>query len=144
MIWNKEQIARFLEEVAKHSDDPDTRVSCFAVRDDELLAAAPNRLPRGIAATAERLSRPAKYSTIIHAERNLIARCAALGVPLAGATLYMNWRPCVECAQMIIQADFASIACEYGREDTRESETRYGFHMAKELLEEAGVKIEWF
>jgi dCMP deaminase len=39
-----------------------------------------------------------------HAEMNAIANAANLGVGVSGATLYVSYRPCLECTKHIINA----------------------------------------
>ncbi len=46
----------------------------------------------------------------IHAEMNAIIQCAANGVSTHGATVYVNFFPCLNCTKALIQAGI-SVSC---------------------------------
>jgi dCMP deaminase len=71
------------------------------VRSDRLIRSVGyNGFVRGVDDDiASRHERPAKYSWIEHAERNAIYNAARFGVPLTGATCYVNWFPCIDRAR---------------------------------------------
>jgi dCMP deaminase len=123
-----------------HSHDPDTQTGCIAITADGRLLEAANRLADGVVAAPERLSRPAKYAWITHAERVLVYRAAREGISLLGATMYLPWHPCAACAQAIAGAGFSKLVCHAPNLD----DPRWGgeFRIALEILAESGVETE--
>jgi len=53
--------------------------------------------------------RPAKYRWTEHAERNAIFSAARMGVSIVGATMYLPWFPCAECARAIVQSGIGAL-----------------------------------
>lgn len=49
---------------------------------------------------------------VIHAEQNVIASCAKLGIAMNHCILYITHSPCVECAKLIISAGIRRIVFE--------------------------------
>jgi len=69
----------------------------------------------------------------VHAEANAIAQAAKNGINIDGATLYCKMEPCLDCTKLLISAGIKRIV----------SEKRYhGAQESREILEEAGVKVE--
>lgn len=54
--------------------------------------------------------------TVLHAERNIIAKAAKEGISLKGASLFVTMSCCLECALMICQAGIKEV---YYREEYR-------------------------
>jgi dCMP deaminase len=102
-----------------------------------------NALPCGVYdPTGERSSRPEKYGWIEHAERNAIYSAARTGIALAGATMYVELMPCIECARAIIQAGICEVIVSTDRMLHYESEKYSEQHSSAELmLREAGVSV---
>lgn len=125
------------------SDDPDTQTACIIVSRGCIPVRGANRLPGDLAKTPERLTRPAKYSWIQHAERNAITRAADEGVPTCNAVMYLNWFPCSDCATDIVAAGIRELHCDQAAYEARKDDPRYGFAQAMEKLTEAGVRIIW-
>lgn len=68
-----------------------------------------------------------------HAEENTIVHAARFGVPLKGATLYVNMTPCYTCAKMIITAGIKRIVA------------RNDYHagaMSKDMFQKIGIDYE--
>lgn len=40
----------------------------------------------------------------VHAEQNLVAFCAANGIPLLGATVYCTTKPCLDCLKLLVSS----------------------------------------
>jgi dCMP deaminase len=137
------RVRALLRACAMYSDDPDTQTACFVARGEDILIAAANEVPAGVERKPERLTRPAKYRFIGHAERVLIARAARSGISLAGSTMCLNWFPCAECALSIAEAGIAVLVCDRAAYESRKDDSRYGFVEANEILSEAGVRVEW-
>lgn len=67
-----------------------------------------------------------------HAELNVIANSARIGVPLLGATLYCKFAPCYTCAKMIINAGIVRVVA------------LRDYHVSKQtkrIFKEAGIKL---
>src|SRR5690606_29483390 len=47
--------------------------------------------------------------TVLHAERNIIAKAAKEGISLKGSTLFVTMSCCLECALMIYQAGISKV-----------------------------------
>jgi dCMP deaminase len=125
--------------VARMSKDPSSKVGAVAVRDRRILATGFNGFPAGMADDRRLLRREEKYPRIVHAEQNVIAWAAREGVPLAGATLYVEpFHPCPDCAKMIVQAGFADVVHGSGEVPERWIEH---FALAAETLREGGVRV---
>lgn len=94
----------------------------------------------GVSNHDDRLIRPEKYFWSEHAERRAIAEAASKGWPLAGATIYVTWYPCMDCARMIVGCGMAELV--YGREpDLDDPKFGEDFKRVKILLTEAKVKF---
>ena len=68
----------------------------------------------------------------LHAEQNAIITAAKNGVSTEGATIYVNFQPCVICAKMIINAGIKRIVYKGDYPD----------ELSLEMLKEAGVKLD--
>jgi len=92
----------------------------------------------GIKPHAARRERPEKYFWAEHAERMAIQEAARKGFALEGATIYVTWFPCMDCARMIVGCRMKQLV--YGREPDL-SDPRYGedFKRVKTLLNEGRV-----
>ena len=138
-----EHIARVISNTLKESDDPDTQTACVIVTRNASAIAASNGLPAGVEVTAERTTRPRKYVFVMHAERRAICRASKDGLSTERATMYLNWFPCSDCAQAIIEAGISRLVCDKVAYDERYLDPRYGFAEAMEMLREAGIRIDW-
>lgn len=121
-----------------YSHDRSTQNGAVIVSPDgTVLACGANRFPDGVAKTAERLERPAKYSFIEHAERYAILRC---GVTIGGAIMYCPWAPCTDCARAIILAGISELVGHQEIHDKTPERWRESIATANQMLDEAGVK----
>jgi dCMP deaminase len=134
---NKDFI-KIAERYAEASPDPSRKTGCvltrFMIGKEWMMHYGINTFPSGV---TPRLERPEKYTFIEHAERNAIYKCARSGTPIEGATIYLTWFPCVECARAIVCAGIKKLV---GYEPDWE-EQRYGFIEARTILQEGGVEI---
>jgi dCMP deaminase len=65
-----------------------------------------------------------------HAEQNVIAQAARIGVSLDGATLYVHMTPCYACAKMIINS---------GVERVIAGKDYHAGKRSKEVFKDAGI-----
>lgn len=68
-----------------------------------------------------------------HAEQNVIAQAARIGVSLDGATLYVHMAPCYACAKMIINSGISRVVA---------GKDYHGAARSKEVFKDAGVAFE--
>jgi dCMP deaminase len=96
--------------VSSWSKDPSTKVGCvIADSDHAQLSEGFNGFPRGIADDDRLNQREVKYRLIVHAEANAIAAAARNGHGLKGATAYVTFCPCPQCAALLIQAGIVRV-----------------------------------
>jgi len=89
------------------SDDPVTKTGAVIANPslEEAIACGVNHFPKGLKAAKEiRDNRDWKLKHIIHAEPAAIYAAARAGKSTEGATMYMPWVPCTDCAKAIIDA----------------------------------------
>lgn len=94
-----------------NSNDPDTKVGCLIMSGNDVLSVAWNEFPDGVKDTEERRTRPLKYKYTEHAERAAIYDAAKRGVALEGATMYLPYYPCSDCARAIICCGIRELVC---------------------------------
>ncbi len=140
--WD-DRFIRIADEVASWSKDPGTKVGAVLVLDRRIIATGYNGFPHGIEDTVERYqNRETKLGLTVHAEVNAILNAAKHGAVTAGATLYVTFPPCVSCSTAVIQAGVTHVV----RPDlsTAPERWRKSFHEGRNLLLEAGVKVNTF
>jgi dCMP deaminase len=124
---------------ATKSPDPSTQNGAVIVTTDGVSIYDHNRFPDKVKLTRERLERPLKYEFIEHAERNVIYRCAKLGHSTHGATMYVPWFACSDCARAIIQAGIAHVVGHQRMANDTPDRWKESIANAMTMLEEAGV-----
>lgn len=135
--------ARMLRAATQHaqtfSGDSTTKVGALLLKNGTLLAAGANTLARGVAPTADRLARPAKYAWMVHAELNAIADAARRGVAVEGATCAITLYPCATCAKALVQAGIRRIVTV----EPSWGDPTWGheFAVARDVLRESGVHV---
>ena len=136
------------EEAYKNSTDPSTQngaiivISDFPSDNHGARCAGSNHFPRGVREVEERWERPIKYSYVEHAERNAIFNAARLGLPTEGATMYVPWFACADCARAIIQAGIVEVVgdARTNRMMSADCRWRETIEIAYGMFDEAGVK----
>jgi dCMP deaminase len=141
-MTGKQYLLMAYQEATK-SPDPSTQNGAVVVSAGAAgtTVADHNRFPEKVELTRERLERPLKYEFIEHAERNVIYKCARLGIPTHGATMYVPWFACSDCARAIIQAGIAHVVGHQRMADETPDRWRDSIGTAMTMLEEAGVRI---
>jgi dCMP deaminase len=113
------------------------------VKDRRIISTGYNGLPASLSDSLDRYNdRDFKLATIIHAEKNAIFNAAKNGSSSEGATAYVTWPPCSQCASALIQAGVEKVICP----DPKDGPDRWvsNFLLANELLYEAGVKVLYY
>ena len=136
MEWS-DYLMGFAEHAARKSKDV-TQVGAVLVgRNKEVLLTGFNGPPMGVRDLAARRERPTKYLFVSHAEANLIAFAARLGIRTEGCTVYVTHHPCSSCAKALIQAGVAAVVVGNGTTSMPDDE----FMAAAAMFQEAGVKV---
>jgi len=135
---------------AKESTDPSTQNGAVLVSASrpvegdktvrEFVASA-NFFPRGVQESQERWTRPLKYKFVEHAERNVIYLAAMRGFKTEGATMYVPWFACADCARAIIQAGITEVVGHDYPPHREQTSWKESIEVADKMLEEAGVKF---
>jgi dCMP deaminase len=126
--------------VSSWSKDPSTKVGCvIADSDHAQLSEGFNGFPRGIADDQRLNVREMKYRLIVHAEANAIAAAARNGHSLKGATAYVTFSPCPQCAALLIQAGIVRVVTIEG---ATPAHWLAECAIAQAMLREAGVAYE--
>jgi dCMP deaminase len=134
---------RIAREVQSWSKDPSTKCGCVLVHDRRILSSGYNGLPSSLSESLERyMDRDFKLASIIHAEKNAIFNAAKNGSQTEGATAYITWPPCSQCASALIQAGVSKVVCPNPNSGPKRWVTN--FLLANELLYEAGVKVLYY
>jgi dCMP deaminase len=126
--------------VSSWSKDPSTKVGCvIADSDHAQLSEGFNGFPRGIADDSRLQVREMKYRLIVHAEANAIAAAARNGHSLKGATAYVTFSPCPQCAALLVQAGIVRVVTIKG---ATPAHWLAECEIAQAMLREAGVTYE--
>lgn len=131
--------------VATWSSCKRRQVGAILVQDRKIIATGYNGAPAGIVSCIERgeCMREAanvasgtkqEYCYAVHAEQNVIAQAAKLGVPVNNATLYCTHHPCTICTRLLINSGIIRIVYTNDYPDT----------FSQHLLEQANIKTERF
>lgn len=117
---------------ATRSKDPKTQVGAVIVdKDNRILSIGYNGMPSGIEDDDKHWSQ--KHLYVSHAEANAISFCKG---DLEGATLYVTFLPCNECAKRIIQNKIKRVVYL-----TKKISKHIPGDVSLEMFEEAGVEV---
>jgi dCMP deaminase len=71
----------------------------------------------------------------VHAEQNAICQCAKRGLPVEGATVYVNADICITCAKLMVSSGIARVVVRRDNKGTSDG---------IDLLAKCGVDVvEW-
>ena len=144
LSWD-EYFMKMAHLVARRSTCLRRQVGAVLVKDKRIIATGYNGAPKGLPhcidigrCLRQELNVPSgqrhELCRGLHAEQNCIIQAAVFGVSTRGATLYTTTYPCAICAKMIINAEIREVVYDADYEDA----------LAKELFEQAGVKVRRF
>jgi dCMP deaminase len=128
------QLARV---AATRSKDPTQVGAVLAGPQGEVRLTAYNGPPRGVHDLPERLVRPGKYLWASHAEANIVAFAARVGIRTEGCTVAVTHMPCAACARTLIQAGITTVLHGTGTTSMPADE----FAAARTMFREAGVRV---
>jgi dCMP deaminase len=122
----------------QHSHDPETQNGAVLATRRQTIYAA-NCVPPGVARHEHRLRRPFKYDFIEHAERSVIYKAAATGIPTAGGVLYCPWFACTDCARAIVMAGISEVVGLIALRNATPARWLLNVELAEKILAEACV-----
>ena len=118
------------------------QVGAVIVKDKKILATGYNGAPSGLkhcldlGCLREKLGIPSgerhELCRATHAEQNAIVQAATFGISIKDSIIYSTAHPCILCSKLLINAGIKRIIIE----------DSYPDEMSREMLKEAGVKIE--
>lgn len=111
--WREYHYA-FAQLAATKSKDS-TQVGAALVHGRTVVLTSYNGPPAGVQDLPERRERPAKYLFASHAEANVVAHAARLGIKTDGASLYVTHFPCSGCCRTLIQAGITCVVVGPGQ-----------------------------
>jgi len=135
-----DDLRRAYRYAVEKSDDLSTQNGAILVPAGDksnLVVYGANHFPPGVEKTLHR--QRDKYRYTEHAERDAIYIAALRGTPTAGATLYVPWFACCDCARAIIMSGITQVV---GHTDVMVRTPKRWWDeiaAADEMLEEAGV-----
>ena len=142
--WD-ERFMRIAREHALWSKDPSARIGAVAVDPERRyeLCHGYNGFPAGTSDRRELYDdRIEKHRRVIHAEMNVVAKAAYLGISLDGATLYVYGLPvCDRCAPVLIQVGIRRVV-QYFDFNTLPDRWLESAGYSELLFEEAGVTLD--
>lgn len=122
-----------------HSQDPSTHNGAVLVTVDGTKIFGANHFPRGVRTEADRFERPKKYAYMEHAERDVVYKAASAGIKTDGATLYVPWYACADCARAIIEAGIFRVVGHQQMFDKTPDRWKASIADGDVMLAEAGV-----
>ena len=140
--WD-EYFMKIVDVVSSRATCDRGRTACIAVLNRQLLASGYVGAPTGIPDCDEvghelhTVKNPDGSESIhcirtVHAEQNVIAQAARIGVSLEGSTLYCKLAPCYTCAKLLINAGIKRVVAANAYQQG---------NVAVKLLESAGVEL---
>lgn len=136
MDWD-EYLMGFAQHAAKKSKDS-TKVGAILVDDKmSVILTGFNGPPRGVVDSPDRFERPVKYLYASHAEANLIAFAARLGIRTEGCTVVTTHMPCAACTRSLIQAGIKTVVYGPGEFQALIAESDH----VEMMCEEAGIQL---
>jgi len=100
-----------------------------------------NQCPPMVKVLNERLERPLKYDYIEHAERDAVYKAANIGLSIKGATMYVPWAACADCARAIILSGIERVVVHKQMVDKTPDRWCSSTTKAIGMFNETGVKF---
>lgn len=107
-ISNNDFYSEIVKVISKRSYSKRKQVGAIAVKDNNIIAFSFNGTPAGMDNCCEDINNITKPE-VLHAELNLICKCAKAGISIDNATMYITLSPCIECAKLILQCGIKEV-----------------------------------
>ena len=106
-----ERYMKRAEVAALGSHDTETQVGAVLVNNSNgaVIADGCNGFVRGAPDGALPTTRPDKYPYMVHAETNLVANCARLGISMEDCTIVCTHSPCSNCMRLLFQSGITQV-----------------------------------
>ena len=130
------------EELSTNCIDPNLKIGCVLVKDNQQISEGWNRVVTGVEEIEARHShRPAMYYWVEHAERIVIYNAARNGACTEGATAYVNVSPssvCTLCLRALIEGGIKRIVGNTRVLNTKSVKNRSVVN--QKMIDEAGIE----
>ena len=106
--------------IAQMSKATKKKVGAVIVKDGNIVSFGWNGMPRGFDNCCEYINDDGDLKTrpeVVHAEQNAIAKAAKGTIPIDGATIYITYSPCWNCAGSIMQSGISRVVYDDKWED---------------------------
>lgn len=90
------------EACANESKCPRTHVGCVVVLESGIIAPGFNGMASG--GPNEWAYSETGNPEVVHAELNALGKCLEQGLSAKGASVYVTYSPCLECAKLLVRA----------------------------------------
>lgn len=140
--WDR-RFLRISHEVSSWSRDPGTKVGCVLSSEKRILSVGYNGFPQNLSDSLDLYAdRDYKLAVTVHAEANAILNAAKNGAKTEGATAYVTFPPCSQCAAALIQAGVKKVVCP--NLETAPERWRASFKLGNNMLFEAGLTVLYY
>lgn len=99
MAWDVSQLSRCVKR----------RVGAVAVKDDSILDFSYNGTCSGWWTNSCEDKNGNTTEEVLHAEENIVAKCAKNGRSMDGCTVFITYAPCKKCARLMYQSGVAKV-----------------------------------
>lgn len=106
--------------IAKMSKAVKKQVGAVIVKDNNIVSFGWNGMPHGFDNCCEYTDEEGRLKTkseVVHAEMNAISKAAKGVIPIDGATIYITYSPCWNCAGAIISSGISRVVYDDEWED---------------------------
>ena len=126
--------------IGSRSRDPDTQHGSVIVDSyNTIIGTGYNSFVAGVDDSSWPVTRPEKYSFMIHSEENAILN-ASQRLRSTESTIYITGKPCLNCVQRIIQSGIKRIV--YADRQGTKLETKDTDEAIQKFFDQSGVKVE--
>lgn len=93
---------QFAKAAANESHCPRKQVGCAVVLESGVIAPGFNGMASG--GPNDWSFDPLGNPEVVHAELNALGKCLEQGLSAKGATVYVTYSPCLDCAKLLVRA----------------------------------------
>lgn len=144
---NKELLKEAYAFAETNSHDNSTRVGVVAVsKINKTKVYGANAVPNYESkedVPEKLLERPLKYNAIKHAEENMILSSKEKGINLEESTVYLNWFPCYNCANLLTNSKISKLVFHFDMVDKTPKEWKTDLKKAYNHLKTKGIEMTY-